>query len=88
MHTFVVREIILHRADWQFLLESVDLVQEENYAGLDEPSRIANAVEQCESFLHSVDSLVFEQQLIVFGNGDQEEDSCDIFEAVNPLLSF
>ena len=88
MHTFVVWEVILHWTDWQLLLESVDLIQEQNYAGLDEPSGIADAVEKCEGLLHSVDGLVLEKKLIVFGDGDQEEDCCDILEAVDPLLSF
>ena len=84
---FVVREVILHWRDWQLLLEPINLVQEQNDAGLDEPPRIANAVEECERFLHSVDSLVFEQQLIVLRNSDEEQNSGDVFEAVDPLLS-
>jgi hypothetical protein len=85
--TFVVREIVLHWAHRELLLEPVNLVQEQDNAGLDEPSRVANTVEKCKGLLHSVDSLVFEEQLIVFGDGDQEENGCDIFEAMNPLLS-
>ena len=63
--TFIVGEVVLHRTEWQLLLESIDLIEEENDAGLDEPPGIADAVKQCESFLHTVDSLVFEQQLVV-----------------------
>jgi len=37
--------------------------------------------------LHSVDGLIFEEQLIVLGDGDQEQDSSDILEAVDPFLS-
>jgi hypothetical protein len=37
--------------------------------------------------LHTVDGLVLEQQLVVLGDGDQEEDSGDVLEAVNPLLT-
>lgn len=37
--------------------------------------------------MHTVDSLVFKEQLIVLGDGDEEEDGRDIFKAVNPLLA-
>jgi len=63
--SLVVREVVLHWADWELLLESVDLVQEKNDTGLDEPSRIADRVEKSQGFLHTVDSLIFEQQLVV-----------------------
>ena len=49
--------------------------------------RVADGVEQCQGFLHTVDGLVFEEQLVVLGDGDQEEDGGDVLEAVNPLLS-
>jgi hypothetical protein len=32
-------------------------------------------------------SLVLEEQLIIFRNGNQEKDGGNVFEAVNPLLS-
>jgi hypothetical protein len=38
--------------------------------------------------LHAVDGLVLEEQLIVLGDGDKEEDGRHILKAVNPLLSF
>lgn len=66
----VVWEVVLHWADRKLLLESVDLVQEQNDACLHEPPRIADAVEQRQSLLHTVDSLVLEEQLVVFGDGD------------------
>lgn len=40
--TLVIGEVVLHRADRQLLLESVDLVEEENDGGLDEPSGVAD----------------------------------------------
>jgi hypothetical protein len=83
----VVGEVVLHGADGQLLLEAIDLVEEENDRGLDEPTRVADGVEQSECFLHTVDGLVLEQQLVILGNGDQEEDSSDVLEAVNPLLT-
>ena len=86
--SLIIREVVLHWADWQLLLESIDLVQKQNYRGLDEPSRVADRVEESEGLLHTVDGLVFEKKLIVLRDGDKEENSCDILEAVNPLLSF
>lgn len=86
--TLIVREVVLHGADGQLLLEAIDLVEEQNDGGLDEPSRVANRVEQCEGFLHTVDRLIFEKQLIVFGDGNQEENRSHVFEAVNPFLPF
>lgn len=83
----VVWEVVLHGANWQLLLEPVDLVQEQNDRRLDEPPRVADGVEQCEGFLHTVDGLVLEQKLVVLGDGDEEEDGGDILKAVYPLLS-
>lgn len=83
----VVGEVVLHGADGQLLLEAIDLVEEENDGGLDEPPRVANRVEQSKRFLHTVDGLIFEQQLVVFRDSDQEKNGGDIFEAVNPLLT-
>ena len=84
----VVGEVVLHGADGQLLLEAIDLVEEKNDGGLDEPSRVANRVEQCKGFLHTVDRLIFEEQLVVFGDSNQEKDRGHVFEAVNPLLPF
>jgi hypothetical protein len=85
--TFVIREIVLHWAYWQLLLETIDLVEEENDGCLDEPPRIADGIEECEGFLHAVDGLVLEEQLVVFRDGNEEKDGGDILEAVNPLLA-
>jgi hypothetical protein len=85
--SFVVGEVIFHWADWELLLKTIDLVQEQNYRGLDEPSRVTNGVEEGQGFLHTVDGLIFEQKLVILGNGNEEKDSGDVLEAVNPLLS-
>lgn len=85
--TLVVREVVLHRADRELLLEAVDLVEEENDRGLDEPSRVADGVEQRERFLHTVHGLIFEQELVVFGDGDKEQNRGDVLKAVDPLLA-
>ena len=37
--------------------------------------------------MHTVHCLILEEQLVVFGDGDEEEDGGDVFEAVYPLLS-
>jgi hypothetical protein len=84
----VIREVILHGADGELLLEPVDLVQEEDYARLDEPARVADAVEEREGLLHAVHRFIFEEELVVLGDGDEEEDGRDVLEAVYPLLAF
>ena len=84
--TLVIGEVVLHGADGQLLLEPIDLVEEENDGRLDEPAGVADGVEQSEGLLHAVDRLVFEQQLVVLGDSDQEQDGGDVLEAVDPLL--
>jgi hypothetical protein len=88
VHTFVVREVVLHGAHGELLLESIDLVQEQDDRGLYKPSRVADGVEQCEGLLHSVHGLILEKQLVVLRNSDKEKDGGDILEAVYPLLTF
>lgn len=83
----VVREVVLHRRYGELLLESIYLVQEQNYRSLREPPGVADRIEQGERLLHAVDGLVFEEKLIVFGDGDQEEDGGDILETMDPLLT-
>lgn len=68
----IIREVVLHWTDWKLLLESINLVEEKNYRRLDEPPGIANRIEQGKRFLHTVDRLIFEKELIVLGNGDEE----------------
>lgn len=84
--TLVIREVVLHRADRQLLLEPIDLVEEENDGRLDEPPRVADRIEESEGFLHAVDRLIFEKKLIILGDSDKEQDGGDVFEAVDPLL--
>jgi len=59
--SFVVWEVILHWADGQLLLESIDLVQEQDNRCLNEPPRVADGVKEGEGLLHTIDSLVFEE---------------------------
>jgi len=37
--------------------------------------------------LHTVDRLILEEKLVVFGDGDEEENGGDVLEAMDPLLS-
>lgn len=57
---FVVGEVVLHWADWEFLLETINLIQEQNDRSLDEPSRVADGIEEGQGFLHTVDGLILE----------------------------
>lgn len=84
---FIIREIIFHGGHRQLLLKSIDLVQEQDDGRFDKPPGVADRVEQGQSLLHPVHRLVLKQQLIILGNGHQEQDRGDIFKAMDPLLS-
>lgn len=86
--TLIVGEVVLHWRDGELFSETINLVQEQNDRSLDEPPRVANAIKQSQSLLHTVHGLILEKQLIVFGNGDKEENGRNIFEAVDPLFTF
>lgn len=58
---FIIWEVTLHWGNGKLLLESVDLVQEEDDRGLDEPSGVTDGVEEGEGLLHAVDGFVFEE---------------------------
>lgn len=70
--SLVVGEVVFHGADRELLLESVDLVEEKNDAGLNEPPGVTDAVKESQSLLHTVDGLVLEQKLVVLGDSDEE----------------
>lgn len=88
VRTFVIREIVLHWADGQLFLEPIDLVQEQNDRSLDKPSGVTDGIEKGQGLLHAVDGFVFKQQLVIFGNGDEEKYGGDILKTVNPFLTF
>ncbi len=83
---FIVWEVILHRAHREFFLEPVDLVQEQDDRGLHEPPGVADGVKQRQGFLHPVDRLILEQQLVILGDGHEEQNGGDILETMDPLL--
>lgn len=85
--TLVVGEVVFHGANGELLLEAIDLVEEQDDGGLDEPPGVADGVEEGEGLLHAVDGLVLEQQLVVLGDGHEEEDGGDVLKAVDPLLT-
>ena len=64
-----------------------NLVEEEDDRRPDEPSRVADGVKERQGLLHTVDVLVFVEELVVLGDGDEEDDGCDVLEAVDPLLA-
>lgn len=84
----VVGKVVFHWANGKLFLEAIDLVKEQDDGGLDEPPRVADRIEQGQGFLHTVDRLVLEEQLVIFRDGHQEEDCRDILEAMDPLLTF
>jgi len=85
--TLIIWEVVLHWGNWKLLLESIDLIQEQNDGGLDEPSGVADRIEKGQCFLHTVDGLIFEEKLVVLGDSDKEENGGNVLEAVDPLLS-
>ena len=84
---FIVWEVVLHRADGKLLLEPINLIQEQDDGGFDEPPRVADGVKKCESLLHTVDGFILEQKLVVLRDGNKKEDRCDILKAVDPFLA-
>lgn len=50
----------------------------------DEPPRVDDALEQDERLVHAVLSILLEQDLVVLGQGDAEDDGRDGLEAVDP----
>jgi hypothetical protein len=44
--TFEIRKVVCERGMWQFFLETINFVQEQDDGSLDKPSRVANGVEQ------------------------------------------
>lgn len=86
--TTIIGEKVLQSRVLQLFGEKINLVEEEDDARLDEPSRVANRVEEGEGFLHTVDRAVFVQHLVVFGEGDEEDEGGDVFETVDPFLTF
>lgn len=70
----VLREVVDQGYFRQLLLEHVDLVQEENDRGAEEPSRVDHRLEQNERLLHAVLTVLLEQHLVVLAEGDTEDD--------------
>ena len=70
--TLIVREVVLHRADWKFLFEPINLVEEQDDGRLNKPPRVADRVEQGQCFLHAIDCLIFEKELVVLGDGHKK----------------
>jgi len=86
--TLIVREVISKGRMREFLGEEIDLVQEQDDGGLDKPPGVANGIEKGESLLHTINALIFVEDLVVLGEGDEEHEGGDILKAMNPLLSF
>mmetsp|Transcript_17333 Transcript_17333/g.51777 ORF Transcript_17333/g.51777 Transcript_17333/m.51777 type:complete len:342 (+) Transcript_17333:168-1193(+) len=85
--TIIVGERNLKIMFLDLLLEQITLVQEENNRCACEPSTVADFVEQLQRFMHTVDSLIFIQSLVVLTEGHEENHSSHVLETMNPLLS-
>jgi hypothetical protein len=44
--SLLIRKVVCERGMWQFFLETINFVQEQDDGSLDKPSRVANGVEQ------------------------------------------
>lgn len=84
----VVWEVLVERGAAELLTEEVDLVEEEDDGGAHEPARVDDGVEEDEGLHHAVLVAFFEQDLVVFAEGDAEDDGGDVFEAVDPFFAF
>lgn len=82
--TSVFGKVLLQWHLWQLSLEQVDLVEEEDDGRPKEPARVDDRLEQDERLVHSVLAVLLEEDLIVLGEGDTEDDGGDGFEAVDP----
>jgi hypothetical protein len=67
------------------LLEEVLLVQEENQAGVREPLRVADLLEELQRLVEAIFRLVLEQVLVELRQRRHEHNRVDVVEAVNPL---
>lgn len=85
--TAVIRKVLLQRNFWQFGLEKIDFVEEENDTRAEEPSRVDHALEQDERLVHSILTCFLEEHLVVLRESDAEDDGGDRFEAVDPLFA-
>lgn len=50
--------------------------------------RVGNRLPEHQGLVHLVAVLVFHEALVVAGDGDEEQETVDVFEAVNPLFAF
>ena len=73
--------------DADFFFEQISLVEEEDEGGLDEERVVADVFKEVQGFDHSVGGGVFEQLLIVLGDGRHEDDRRDPLETMDPLLT-
>ena len=49
---------------------------------------VDNFFEKFQRFMHSIDTSIFAQNLIILGHGNHEENTIHIVKTVNPFLAF
>ena len=84
----ILWKILFQRYPRKFILKHIRLVQKEYDRSTEEPPRVDDGFEEDEGFLHTVLSLFFEEDLVVFGEGCAEDDGGYGFEAVDPFAPF
>jgi hypothetical protein len=87
-NTLVFRIILVQRHRQNLLLENIDLIQKQYDTRPRKPRRIYNRAKQGERFFHAVDGVDFEEDLVVFGEGDAEDYAGNCFETVDPFFTF
>ena len=84
---FLASAVHAHWNGLEFFTEEVVLVEEENHARILKVLEVAHLVKEEDSFVHAVHLVVLIQELVVLGYRNNENDSSNRIEAVNPLFS-
>ncbi len=83
--TFVALEIISEWDPPNLFLKQVHLVQEQNHGCLIEILVVTNVIKHAYALLHPVFLLIFVQHLVVFGDGGDKDNRCDVLKTMNPF---
>ena len=84
---FEVRTIVFQWADFQFCCEPIVLCEEESERWVDIPPVIHDGIEQHEGLRHTIGRFIFEQQLVVAGDIDSEQNGARVFRTMDPFFA-
>lgn len=83
----VVWKVLRKGTRAKLLPEDVCLVQKEDNRGMVEPARIHNVVEELKGLNESILARIFGQQLVIFAQGNAEDDCCGVFKDLHPATA-